>query len=891
MKKINRLITMVICFLLFISVINVSPIKVEATIGENSNNVDLNEVNEFIASISGNEDHYVGRVKEMEDDLNTFVYLNADGTFTMKLFDHPVKYVDDSGNVKDIGFGFEQHINGSYSTKDNVVETVFSKDIKDGILLNYKDVALTLVPIIEEKKDLRNLVKVETTVLSSLKDEETVQYHYGKHTSLEYQLTYTGFKEDIVVSEYTGQTEYNFILKTNGLTLTKIDSSYFLVDDAGEIKATIGDIIIFTADERNNAFGEMTHTTVRDNQEYLMTIHIDAEYLKDEKTVYPIRIDPTIEVTTGTGAIQDVTLNSLRGSNGSSDVLTVGKRDTYGISRILMKFPGVNLSMIDLPSRITEAHIEIRDLMCESESLAVYCHPFMGNAWDESTATWSNVNPDYYHPQVSANTISYNNGTQQETSHRYKFDITSVVRGWKSGSYDINKGIMLKAYSTVENGSSYIKKTLGSYNRTSNKPSISITYSNGITLNQTSAELYEDETLQLSATSTPMTASYNWFVMDSQIASVDSNGKVTAKNPGTTVVVCQFIQSSTGLTNSTTCWITVKIPDGTYWLRNMDTQRLVDIEDPSSSEGAIIQQWDFNGDSQERWIITYLSNGYYNIKSEYSNKYIGVENSSNSSGAKIKQYSNGNSSNTRWKIETTLNGSYKIVPECSSYVLSVPTASNSNGTDLVQLTYTYDTNYRDEWEIVPFKYGAREYIQNNSGTQNCHSFALMLAEIDSEWHQNSNEYWINYGVDHNYSLPDVPIMFQLSYNEKVINDFLIWANASSPPKTSDNRDIYIDEDISYMNDRICEELDDNQYRIALRTGMHEVDGGVVRGDYHFWYQTYDGRWANKHGTTNSELLSKETTPYSDNTSGWSAGGYDGFYDSIIKIYIVTLEDN
>lgn len=67
-------------------------------------------------------------------------------------------------------------------------------------------------------------------------------------TSLEYSLTYTGFKEDIVVSEYTGQTEYEFTLLTEGLALEKIDGSYYLVDEKGEIKANIGDVIIFTAD-------------------------------------------------------------------------------------------------------------------------------------------------------------------------------------------------------------------------------------------------------------------------------------------------------------------------------------------------------------------------------------------------------------------------------------------------------------------------------------------------------------------------------------------------------------------------------------------------------------------------------------------------------------------
>ena len=105
------------------------------------------------------------------------------------------------------------------------------------------------------------------------------------------------------------------------------------------MKATIGDILIFTADERNNALGTLTHETVRDKQAYTLTIHLDDEYLRDENTAYPIRIDPTIEITSAAGAIEDVTLNSLSGSDGDSWSLTIGKRATYGVSRVLMRFP------------------------------------------------------------------------------------------------------------------------------------------------------------------------------------------------------------------------------------------------------------------------------------------------------------------------------------------------------------------------------------------------------------------------------------------------------------------------------------------------------------------------------------------------------------------------
>ena len=216
------------------------------------------------------------------------------------------------------------------------------------------------------------------------------------------------------------------------MTLTKIDESYYLSDENGEVKATLGDIIIFTADERNNALGSMTHVTVRENQQYIITIHVDAEYLKDEKTKYPIRIDPTIEIThdnNGSGAIQDVTLNENSGSSGSSGSIYVGKRNTYGISRTLMKFPGLNLNTIPSANNVISAYVEIRDMLCETTSMMVYGCVYAGDNWSESTANWSNTQPNAYTEMPHAYAeVSYSNGNAKNPKHRYSFNITQAVK-------------------------------------------------------------------------------------------------------------------------------------------------------------------------------------------------------------------------------------------------------------------------------------------------------------------------------------------------------------------------------------------------------------------------------------------------------------------------------
>ena len=445
---------------------------------------------DIIAPEEAQANRYTQRLAAQEPDLNTLLFRNADGTETMRVFSHPVKYLGENGEVKDISLSMLRAADGSVQAASSPIETVFSKQLSGGISLAYKDVQIRMTP----QSPVSDGLHAQKLSLASLSaDGKTVSYPYGAYTSLEYSLTYAGFKEDIVVEQYTGQTEYSFLLSTGGLLLTEHNGSYFLADEKGEIKASIGDIIVFTADERNNTLGSMAAETVKEGETYLLTIRLDADYLQDEKTVYPIRIDPTIEITysgSGAGAIEDVTINSLSSSaSGSSGSIIVGKRETYGISRVLMRFPTLNLNIVASADQITMATVEIRDIMCESESMGVQCYVFNGNTWNESSAVWSIVSANSYTKYLDSNSISYSNGSNQETRHRYKYNITEAVKGWKTGIYNQSKGIIFKAADTVENGTTLIRKVFSSYNRSSNQPSLTFSYTNPF-LSQSSDTAY-----------------------------------------------------------------------------------------------------------------------------------------------------------------------------------------------------------------------------------------------------------------------------------------------------------------------------------------------------------------------------------------------------------------
>ena len=446
-----------------------------------------------------NKKHAKRVYAEEGDDLSKVVFENLDGSKTLYLFDFPVKYIDENGKIQDIGLEIADSATGGFRTAANGTVTTFSAQASDGISLSGNGTNITLVPIMPTAAGGKqpvsgsvsrgsisgSTISADETVIShvaSRVDEKTIQYRYDSKTTIEYALTYTGFKEDIVVSEYTGQTQYTFTLRTGGYALEEQNGSYFLVDGKGNIKATIGDIIIFTADERNNTMGRIVPTTVIENQEYLLTIEVDPEFLADENTKYPIRIDPTVEINysnNGSGAIQDCTVYTDDTTNGYYGSIFVGLKQNGGIARILMKFPGLDLSSLGEHVRIESATVTLRDLMCESTGLDVYCHVYAGAVWNESAVGWYNtmaISPDYLSDQLDMQRMSYAIGAGLPEIHRYSFDITKAVQGWMDGNYDQNKGIVFKASAAVENGSTYNSKTIGSYNRASYKPTLSVTY-------------------------------------------------------------------------------------------------------------------------------------------------------------------------------------------------------------------------------------------------------------------------------------------------------------------------------------------------------------------------------------------------------------------------------
>ncbi len=398
-------------------------------------------------------------IKE-KDELNKVVYKNADGTYTQYVFNYPVKFKDENGKISDVSLKVVSDENGGFKTHKGNSKVHFPKNVKDGISISGNGVSVDLKPN-----------GISSTAEST--DEYNVSYIYDESTILDYSLTYTGIKEDIVVYKYTGQTEYEFTLNTNGLKPEKIDGSYFLINDNGEIKGTIGDIIILTADGKNNAMGYMTHYEVVPNEQYIITVHVDDEYLSDPKTKYPIRIDPTIEISYNTACdIDDATIYSDGAMDGTGNELYVGKKDGKE-ARILMRFYG-RLSDIPSARHVNSASFYMTNLSTgntamDTENMTLMVYMYNGGSWDENSEYISNA--DFY-----SNTQYMSSKDINTVGTRYGFGITNAIKNWINWDFSLAQGIVITARDVAQYGSN-MYKSFASFNATYGMPSLWVNYS------------------------------------------------------------------------------------------------------------------------------------------------------------------------------------------------------------------------------------------------------------------------------------------------------------------------------------------------------------------------------------------------------------------------------
>ena len=537
MKKLLSITLSIIMLISAMAFIAPTPARAE-TLAQNTPTMRAlraDEISPYVDATTALSHGHVARVPA-EEDLNTIVYRNLDGTKTAYFFDYNVKYVDENGVTQDKDITLAAKSGGYDLTKSDISLTI-PTDITSGVEFTHNGNYIKLTPVRENiigeslSQATAALNKPQSAVKNSAKNEISYQKAFGNGTSLRYVPTMDGVKEEIILSSYNGTNQWRFVATTNGLTpyLDSNGTYYFAESEDSDEKYSLGNV--YTYDSAGNyTYGTMTVTEVKPAQQYIITLNVDEEFLTADSTVYPVYVDPSITVPSTSIEDTAVYSNTPSTNYGNNESMYIGyyNNSTYGRSRVLMRMQSlINNGTFHNYADIIESATLTLNFEKVSSELPISIHMVNNINWTENGATWNNAS--------SYNSTVLKSFTPNQNS--YGIDIKSIVSSWKVNQSYLQGGLMLMIDGDTALSSNSYYKISSTEGGDDVKPTLTIQYrTNFSKYFYSSVDVYESARTSI-VKSIPNGATVAYESQNNYVTTVDEFGVVTGKFAGSTTVI------------------------------------------------------------------------------------------------------------------------------------------------------------------------------------------------------------------------------------------------------------------------------------------------------------------------------------------------------------------
>lgn len=274
-----------------------------------------------------------------------------------------------------------------------------------------------------------------------------IDYPYVEdNTSLQYIVSGSGVKENIVVHAAADAYTYSFDMKVKNVTLS-LQEDGSVVATATDTGETVFRIPAPFMTDANHRYSDAVSysLTQKGNKKYTLTVTADADWINSEETAFPVVIDPII-----TTELTKTDVNSTfisEDSEYSETALAYGYSlrsvgyDSYqfGLTRTLVQF---NLPTLNRGDMVIEAELGMRmwhSSFSSDVDTQINAH-IITEAWDVTDTTWNNA-PDF---DSVISDYSFITSLASDEVEWKMFDITRAVKEWYAGSLS-NNGILIKA--------------------------------------------------------------------------------------------------------------------------------------------------------------------------------------------------------------------------------------------------------------------------------------------------------------------------------------------------------------------------------------------------------------------------------------------------------------
>ena len=651
---------------------------------------------------------------ESEEELDTLVFRNQDGTYTTYLFDLPIKYVAENGSVQEKDISLVQS-STAYEVASNDIDVTLPFDVSEGIQVSYGTQNVTLSPVQNStvSQQLTNqsinaailessVITANTAALNAAENTVTYAQAFDNSINIVYTPLLNGIKEDIVLNSYTGIHTFQFLIETDGMGVYYDEEQelyYINSSETAEGGFNIGRVYIYDKNQRVD-IGSMTVTTVEENQTYLLTITANESFLTDEETVYPVTIDPTLTFRQES-QIRDAIVysNYPNGAYGGYQYAYVGKYSNYGTGRLLVGFGDLSSFLSRIPSALDIQSANLY-LYCGTSSAASTLDVYYNdNLWTESSVKYSTIDWS----KVSKSSRSTNIPT---AAGWYSIDIKTIVQDWKYNSSTPTKGIVIQNSdeATASKVKCFRTKEYAAAHNGVSMPYLAVTY----------------------------------------------DGNLPAAHPD----------------------------DGVYMIKNKNSGKYLDVDYGGTANETNVSQHAYNGADNQKWYLEFLNDGLYSVRPLHAPaKALNVYNAGTANNTNVQIYSfNPNDNACLWTIRYDAEGHYYFVPFCSrNSLLAVQNSSTENSANVVIQNADYNAD-NQRWYLEKCS-EANIQIYDNSGSI-YDSGSTYTINVDTTASVQLNAIYVGSGNNQNFtwtssnpavaSINNSGLMTPLKYGSTVI---------------------------------------------------------------------------------------------------------------------------
>lgn len=146
----------------------------------------------------------------------------------------------------------------------------------------------------------------------------------------------------------------------------------------------------------------------------------------------------------------------------------------------------------------------------------------------------------------------------------------------------------------------------------------------------------------------------------------------------------------------------IVVADSVYELASaLNTEKLLNVKDGSTANGAVLQIWQSTGNGQQSFRVEAQGGGWYVIRAVHSDKVLDIEGASKANGAKVQQYAYNGTDAQLWKFEDAGDG-YVYIRSKLGTCLDCKDGKSANGT-IIQ-SYQPNQTVSQKWRLTEAVY-------------------------------------------------------------------------------------------------------------------------------------------------------------------------------------------